>query len=244
MIGVERPFRMLLNFALPPRCPGCGTVVEGDLRFCMECWGSLDWLGAGCAGCGVPVPAAETEQRCAGCLADPPIHEGIRAAVRYGPVAAKVAMSLKYGRKSSLARLIGSFLSAHVDPGERPLLVPVPLHRWRMWQRGFNQSALIASAIARRTGAEHAPALLRRIKPTPVLRGLGRVDRRRALAGAIAVDAGERARLDGRTVLLVDDVHTSGATSDACVRAMKRAGAARVQLLCWARVLPGDDGDL
>ncbi|NJC33559.1 ComF family protein [Sphingomonas jejuensis] len=242
MIAAAAPFRLLLDFALPPRCPGCGAVVEGDLRFCLACWGALDWLGAGCPGCGVPLPATDAGQRCAPCLADPPLHDGVRAVVGYGPIAGRVAMGLKYGRKIGLARLIGGFLAPHVDMADRPLIVPVPLHRWRLWQRGFNQSALIAASVARRTGAEHAPALLKRTRATPVLRGLGRAERKRAMQGAIAVEPRERHRLEGRTVLLVDDVLTSGATSDACVRAMKQAGARRVQLLCWARVLPGDEG--
>lgn len=174
---------------------------------------------------------------CAACLAEPPAHDGVRAAVAYGPAARAVVLKLKHGGRIGMARVIGRYLArlALAEPGA--LLVPVPLHRWRIWRRGFNQSALLARDVARRTGLETRADLIERRKRTPMLGGLGRTARARTLRGAFAVPSEKKAALKGRTVLLVDDVYTSGATAGACAKALKRAGAARVVVLCWARVL-------
>lgn len=131
--------------------------------------------------------------------------------------------------------MIAAQLPDEVGPGW--LVVPVPLHRWRLWSRGFNQSALLAHELAKRSGANLLVDGLTRTKRTPTLGGLGRNARARALSGAIGVNPARANQLAGAKVLLVDDVLTSGATSDACVRALKRAGAERVVIACFARVL-------
>jgi predicted amidophosphoribosyltransferase len=117
------------------------------------------------------------------------------------------------------------------------LILPVPLHRWRLWQRGYNQSALLAREIAQLKGQTLMVDGLLRRKATPTLGGLGRTARSRALSGAIAINEQHRERMRGAQVVLVDDVLTSGATSDACVRVLKKAGAAKVRIVCVARVL-------
>jgi ComF family protein len=132
---------------------------------------------------------------------------------------------------------------ARLMPENAGLLVPVPLHRWRIWSRGFNQAALIAATLSRASGVPADPLLLRRVKATPVLRGLGPAGRAKAVAGAFALAPEARTKLAGRVVVLVDDVHTSGATARACARLLKRGGAAKVILLCWARVLDTEAPD-
>lgn len=239
MKALALPFRVAIDFALPPRCPACGLIVSGEGAFCSTCWSRLEFLaGPACAACGVPlVQDLGADVRCAACLAEPPPHDGVRAAVAYGPVARAVVLKLKHGGRIGMARVIGRYLArlAIVEP--QALLVPVPLHRWRIWRRGFNQSALLAREIARRTGLDLRIDLIERRKRTPMLGGLGRAARARALRGAFSVPSDRRSALTGRTVLLVDDVYTSGATAGACARVLKRAGAARVIVLCWARVL-------
>lgn len=232
------PFLRLIDLALPPRCPGCGAIVEADHRFCAGCWDSLHFLGPPwCAGCHLPFEFDRGEgARCGECLADPPPHDGVRAAVAYGDVARRLALKLKYGGRLAAAETMARAMLRLVPEGV-DLLVPVPLHRWRLWSRGFNQALLIAQGVSRHTGLPVERDLLRRVKATPKLQGLGRRARAKAVAGAFELAADARARLHGRTVLLVDDVHTSGATSDACARLLKRGGAAQVILLCWARVL-------
>ena len=113
----------------------------------------------------------------------------------------------------------------------------MPLHRWRLWKRGYNQAGLIASALARRTGHEIELGLVARIRPTVSLRGLGRKARAEAVRGAFRVPERFHSLVRGRTILLIDDVYTTGATAQACAKALKRAGAARVNILCWARVV-------
>ena len=237
-----QPLRAIVDFALPPRCPACGVVVEEDHRFCLECWRKLDFLGGGgCAGCGLPFDQTRPpDSLCLQCLAAPPRHDGVRAAVTYGEIARAVALKLKHGRKPGVARIIARHLARHVEAGPQALLVPVPLHRWRIWSRGFNQSALIADAVSALTGVPVLLDGIERRKATPLLRGLGAAARARAVRGAFALDPARKPLLAGRTVYLVDDVYTSGATAGACAGVLKRAGAARVVVLCRARVLRDD----
>jgi len=155
--------------------------------------------------------------------------------VAYGDLAKSLAIRLKYGRKVAIARTMARYMAPLVGAGQDRLLVPVPLHRTRLWQRGFNQSALVAAEIARRTGIRSEHRLLKRVKRTPALKGMSVSQRKRTVAGAFSVDPS--AELAGRTVVLVDDVLTTGSTADACAKALKRAGAERVELVSWARVI-------
>ena len=175
---------------------------------------------------------------CASCAQNPPRHAGVRAAVAYGDVARTLALGLKYGGRIGLADTMAAPM-ARLLPDGAELLVPVPLHRWRLWRRGFNQAALIARAVGKATDVPVVVDVLQRTRRTPVLRGLSGRERRAAVARAFTVRAG--ADLRGRPVVLVDDVHTSGATADACTAALLKAGARSVTLLCWARVLDGGD---
>lgn len=228
--------RPVLDFALPPRCGGCGTIVDEVDSFCADCWRSLEFLGAGgCSRCGLPLEATEAET-CAACLAKPPRLERIRAAVAYDDISRSIAIRLKYGRKVALAKTMSRYM--HPLLGELPpeaLIVPVPLHRSRLWQRGFNQSAIVAKELSRRTGLPLAVDALRRVRATPPLKGLNMRQRRRTVAGAFR--ANPKAELHGKTIVLVDDVLTTGSTANACARVLKRAGARRVDLISWARVI-------
>lgn len=228
--------RSLLDFALPPRCGGCGTIVDEVDSFCAPCWASLEFLGTGgCSQCGLPLAATDA-QLCGACLARPPRLDRIRSAVAYGDISRSIAMRLKYGRKVALARTMSRFM--HPLLGEIPpdaVLVPVPLHRARLWTRGFNQSAIVARELSRLTGLPLAVDALRRVRSTPPLKGMSMHQRRRTVAGAFR--AKRPAQLRGRTVILVDDVLTTGSTANACARVLKRAGASRVDLISWARVI-------
>ena len=127
------------------------------------------------------------------------------------------------------------YMAPLVNPEGDRLLVPVPLHRTRLWSRGFNQSALVARELSRRLGVATDPLALRRTRRTPPLKGMSPLQRRKTVAGAFRVP--DKATIAGKTIILIDDVLTTGSTADACARALKRAGAARVELVSWARVV-------
>jgi ComF family protein len=242
-VKLTAPLRAIVDFALPPRCPACGGIVRDDGAFCEPCWSRLDFLsGPSCAACHLPFDDERgPDALCPECMAAPPAHDGVRAAVAYCDTARALVLKLKHGRRIGMARVIGRHLARHAEPAA--LLVPVPLHRWRIWRRGFNQSALVGAELARRTGLTLRSDLLERRRATPMLGGLGRTARARTLRGAFAVPSEKKPALKGRTVLLVDDVYTSGATANACARVLKQAGAERVVVLCWARVLKIDEPD-
>lgn len=231
----------IVDAVYPPRCPACGSSIGTQSGLCRDCWGSLVVPAEpGCARCQRPMEtdAIGGEIVCAPCLQAPPRHDGIAAATLYGDTSRKLVLAYKHGRKLGLARLLARMIAARLPEfAEPPLLVPVPLHRFRLWKRGFNQAALLARELeGLGRGDLLVDGLLRR-KATPSLGGMGAKARQRALAGAIAARPGARERLKGRDVVLVDDVLTSGATSDACVSVLKHAGVERVVLACFARVL-------
>lgn len=235
-------FEPLVNLVLPSRCPGCGAIVSAQGRFCAPCWSSLRFITPPwCASCHQPFAHPDGEAaRCRQCSAAPPRHAGVRAAVSYDTVARTLALRLKHGGRAAYATTAAR-LMARWMPGGATLLVPVPLHRWRLWSRGYNQAALLAAALTRITGVPNDPRLLERRRATPMLRALGPVERRAAVAGAFDVAAARRRDWAGAHLVLVDDVYTSGATADACVDALLTAGAQAVTVLVWARVLAAGD---
>jgi ComF family protein len=227
--------RWALDFALPPRCAGCGTIVGEIHSFCPDCWRQIEFLGdSGCTTCGMPLQATEMST-CAVCLAKPPPIARTRAAVAYDDLSRGLAIRLKYGRKVAIARTMARYMAPLVQPSGDAVLVPVPLHRSRLWQRGFNQSALVAREMAHRLAMASDPFLIRRVKRTAPLKGMSAVQRRKTVSGAFRVP--DTQAVKGRNVILIDDVLTTGSTAEACARALKRAGAARIELVSWARVV-------
>jgi ComF family protein len=230
----------LVDLIYPPRCPACGEGLSAQDGLCPRCWSELVIPGEpSCALCQRPFTSEQSERAiCAPCLTEAPGHDGIAAGTLYNEASRKLVLGFKHGRRIALAPMLARLAATQLPELEGEwLVVPVPLHRWRLWRRGYNQSALLARQIAQLRGQTLLVDGLQRVKPTPALGGLGRAARRRALSGAIAVNPRRREQLRGAQVVVVDDVLTSGATSEACVKALKRAGATKVRIACFARVM-------
>lgn len=238
--------RPVVDLVYPPRCPLCGDALAAQGGLCPDCWRQIEVPGEPCCEtCQRPMGAAALAQspRCFACNASEPRHCGIAAASIYNDASRDLILAFKHGGKIALAPLLARMMAARLDDRtagtDLPLLVPVPLHRWRLWRRGYNQAGLLAQELANLGKGELLVDALIRSRRTPSLGGLGREDRERALKGAIRVRRRSRDQLRGRDVILVDDVLTSGATSDACVNALLQAGASRVKIACFARVIDG-----
>ena len=232
--------RPVVDLVYPPRCPLCGEAVVDQGGLCIECWSGIERPGEPCcSACNAVV--GNGKLRCLACEIDPPRHSGIHAATIYNEASRKLILSFKHGGKIALAGLLGRMMGqALPDIGaSKPLLVPVPLHRWRLWRRGYNQAALLAHELEKSGKGELLVDALVRWKRTPTLGGLGRSARREALSGAIELKPSARTAIAGRNVILVDDVLTSGATSEVCVAALLDGGAERVRIVCFARVIDG-----
>ena len=237
---IAAAFAPLLDLIFPPRCPLCGTAIVAQNGVCPQCWQQLAIPGdPACRTCSRPFnQTVPKEAVCAPCMADPPRHDGIAAATLYNDASRRLVLALKHGNRIALSQMMGGLIAGRVGEVDAEwLVVPVPLHRWRLWRRGYNQAAELARALARQRGARLAVDVLVRHKATPSLGGLGRTARQRVLSGAIGVARRHRTLVKGARIVLVDDVLTSGATSDACVAALKRAGAREVVIGCFARVL-------
>lgn len=230
----------LLDVVLPPRCPACREIVPADGVFCAACWRQIDYLTEPvCACCGRPFPYdVGKDAICGDCAATPPPYRTARAAVAYNDASAGLVLGLKYGDRTHLARIMAGMMArVAANPlASGALVVPVPLHPRRMRRRLFNQAALLARALAKGTNAEVGLDILHRRRDTPPTRGMSRVQRARNVAGAFRVMPKAKARLAGRNVLLVDDVMTTGATVEACARALLRAGSPIVDIVTFARV--------
>lgn len=233
------PLRAAIDAVLPPRCPGCGAIVDGDDRFCPACFAALHFLGPPqCACCGLPLPHdGDPAAQCGACLAEPPPFATARAPLAYGGPARAVVLALKHGRRLHLARLMARAMLRVAGPlPDDAVIVPVPSHRWRLWQRGFNQAAAIARQVARQSGRPLLVDALVRRKPTASTKGLTRRQRAANVAGAFRV--ARKADVAGRAVVLIDDVMTTGATVAACAAQLRRAGARQVAVLTYTRALP------
>ncbi len=238
---IRQSLRWALNAVLPPQCLACGAIVETPGRLCGECWRGIDFVRSPqCDACGLPFEAdMGPGALCGTCAVDRPPFNRARAGMRYGGIARDLVLAFKHGDHThaapGLARLMagaGSELVAAAD-----ICLPVPLHRWRLARRRFNQAALLAQALARESGMAIRLCALRRVRQTPSQGGLSRHARYRNVRGAFRLDQKAAAEIAGQTVLLVDDVYTTGATVAECSRVLRRAGAKAVDVLTLARVL-------
>jgi ComF family protein len=233
-----------LDLALPPRCIGCGERVDANGLACAACWTKLTFIAPPlCDSCGAPFDfAIEDVRRCAACYANPPAYDRARAAVLYDDGSRSLILGFKHGDRLHAAPAFGAWLARAGAEllADADLIVPVPLHRWRLLRRRYNQAALIAEHAARRAGVTHLPDLLERHRATPSQGDLGPAARARNVAGAFRLNPRHADRVKGSRIVLVDDVLTTGATIGACAKVLRRGGAARIDVLTLARVVLAD----
>lgn len=231
----------LADFILPPLCLVCRSSVMGQTGLCSQCWSKIDFIEPPrCDRLGIPLPFPSDEMVIsAAALANPPVYDRARAVARYDGVMRELIHAFKYGdRHEGVALFSKWMIHAGADILEdADILIPVPLARLRLWSRRFNQSALLARAVGRSLEISDDPASLERTRRTVSQVGLSAEQRKKNVAGAFGVPERKRAIIEGRNVLLIDDVITTGATVDACARTLKRAGAAGVDVLALARVV-------
>jgi ComF family protein len=232
--------RLALDIALPTLCVACREPVHGE-GVCATCWAQLSFIAPPyCPRLGIPFvydPGPELLSMEA--IANPPAYQRARAAVRYDDVARTLVHALKYQDRTDLAPAMGRWMARAGREllDEADALVPVPLHWRRGWSRRYNQSGALARVIERESGVKMMSEALRRVRPTQQQIGLSRSQRASNVQGAFKIANHRQSEIQGRRVILIDDVLTSGATTDACARALLRARAAQVDVLVFARVV-------
>ncbi len=233
--------RALFDVVLPPTCIACCKPVSEKGGLCSKCWSGIGFIERPyCERLGTPFPhdmGGATVSPAA--MADPPAWQRARAAARYSDVARDLVHLLKYGDRLDLVQPFGRWMARAGAEilSDADLLVPVPLHWSRLWQRRFNQSAALAQAISTISKTPVADHLLERTRATPPQVGLGKSERAKNVQGAFTVPKSARGDLRARNIVLVDDVLTSGATANACARVLLRGGAKRVDVLVLSRVV-------
>jgi ComF family protein len=217
---LKEGLRPVVDLVYPPRCPSCGAAIATHGALCLDCWGELEF------------PQSDDKV-----IDEDSRHSGVIAATIYNDMSRSLILKFKHGGKLALAPLLGRMMASriHNKGDDLPLIIPVPLHRSRIWQRGFNQAALLAREIAMAGKGELLVDGLVRQKRTPSLGNMSSEKRKAALNGAIVLNDKAWNAIKDRDIILVDDVLTSGATSDACVRALQDGGSNSVRIACFAR---------
>lgn len=237
--------RETLALVYPPQCMACEAATAEPHALCARCWTNLPLISAPfCERLGTPFavdfgpgmlsPAA---------IADPPRFDRGRAVARHLGPARDLVSRFKYGERLDLARLMARMMvSAGQDVlAEADILVPVPMHRLRLWRRRYNQAALLAQLVGRETRIEVLIDGMERVKRTRAQVGLRRNERQQNLAGAFAVPGRHANRFEGRRVVVIDDVRTTGSTLNACAHILRKAGATRIDVLTFTLVCGGED---
>ncbi|HYM19294.1 MAG TPA: ComF family protein [Micropepsaceae bacterium] len=245
----RRGMVLLLNLIFPPLCVSCRASVSEAHSLCANCWSRISFIeGSLCACCGTPFEVDPGDDTiCGACHARPHDFERARALFRYDDASKPLVLSFKHGDRLDHAPAFVRWLERTGRPllADAEILVPVPLHRWRLWKRRYNQAAILAERLSAVSGRPHDPLALERKRPTKSQGEMPSAKaRRRNVLGAFNVPKGKVEAVKGRHVLIIDDVFTTGATLDACARALKRAGARRVDALALARVVKASGGDI
>ncbi len=241
--GFKSGFRKLGNLVLPPICLACENRVDEQGVVCPKCWAGIRFIEKPfCEVLGSPFSYELGEGALsAQAIANPPPFNRARSVVLYDEVARRLVQGLKFSDRMELAPWMARWMVRASDKvlEDKAIIIPVPLHRWRLFGRRFNQSAELGRHIAASENLQYAPDLLTRIRPTKQQVGLGRRERDTNVRGAFRVPKHKAVEVKGQHLVLIDDVFTTGATLEACARALKRRGARQIDCLTFARVANG-----
>ena len=236
------------NAVAPSLCLACHGRTAAHDALCAGCWQQVAFITPPlCHRLGLPLPfGGDGPQISAAAAADPPPYDRARAATVFGGVVRELIHGFKYADRHEGRRLLARWMSGagHELLADADLIIPVPMTRWRLVRRQFNQAALLAREVSHSSGVPLDPFLLARIKSTPTQVGSSAAQRVANVAGAFAVPAAVRDRVRGRKLIVIDDVITTGATVGACARALRAAGAARIDVLAAAMVTDPRRADL
>lgn len=229
------------DLLLPPACISCRSRIETHGLLCAGCFAKIDFIAPPlCARLGVPLPYdAGTPSLSAAAIAAPPVYDRARAVACYSQTMRDLIQGFKYRDRQEGLTLFSRWLGQAGAEllAEADLIVPVPLYRSRLWWRRFNQSALLAQGVAKLTRVPADCFVLKRVRRTASQVGLSAEQRKRNVAGAFKLNPARKDAVKNKTVVVIDDVITTGATAEACARVLKRAGAARVDVLALARAV-------
>lgn len=243
---IRRFLRTCFDIVLPARCLGCGEIVDVQGTLCASCWEAVAFLAPPwCARCGLPFELDMTEEGrkettlCPECAQTPPLWRHARAVFRYAGVGKTLILKFKHGDRIDLVPPFGRWLA---EAGrdmftDADIIVPVPLHYRRLISRLYNQSALLATNLEKRTGVKAAVEVLQRVRHTPPQGHMGRTARKHNVSGAFRVKPGSAAWIKDKRIILIDDVMTTGATLNACVQVLVDEGVKSVDVLTIARVV-------
>lgn len=246
--GVRRAWHGFADLVFPPVCLACQAPLDRHDALCPACWGRMHWIDAPlCPVLGLPFsydygPGIISPLA----IANPPPFSRMRAVAGHDGVARDLVHRLKYQRRLHLARAMGGWMQRAGAPllAEADYLVPVPLHRRRLWWRGFNQSVVLARAISVHVGVPLFAHALERTRMTSRQVGLSGKARERNVQGAFRLHEEARPHLAGKRVVLIDDVYTTGATVRAAVRALQKADIGDISVVVFSMALPDYRADL
>ena len=229
-----------MDWVLPLRCALCASMIRGQAGLCGPCFQSMQFLTDPlCDQCGRPTSVKENSPVCAPCLSAPPPYDWMRAAFAYDDASRSLILALKYRDRLDVVPALSAWMAGVAMPkmDRDDIILPVPLHWRRYLARRFNQSAALAAALAGRVQATYAPDWVERTRNTPPMKAMTRKQRAENVRGAFEVNSARQSQLQGRNVVLVDDVYTSGATIEELSAELRACGVARIGVVVVARVV-------
>ncbi len=236
--------KKIMDYVLPPRCPISGEIVDSQGAVSPQAWAGLSFIAAPyCDACGFPFEFAMPQNAgpalCPACQGDPPPFAKARAALRYDDASRPFILGFKHGDQTqSVVSMVPWLRAAGADFwGQADLVMPVPLHRWRLLRRRYNQAVLMGAAIAKDRSLKFIPDGLIRSRATPTQGHLNAGEREKNVRKAFAINPVRKKNIQGAKIVLVDDVFTTGATVKECTKELLKEGAAEVFVLSLARVV-------